>query len=143
VENAIKYTAGVGSRVRLEAGAEGTDGTVCAWVRVADDGPGIAPEHLPHLCDRFYRVDVARSRNGEAGAPADGGSEDDGDGGPDGTGLGLSIVEWVARAHGGELHIRSTVGAGSVFELRLPLDARPTAAVAAGSEDGADSTRRA
>ena len=59
VENAIKYTTGDKKQVRVETGT--ADGT--AWVRVSDTGPGIAPEHLPHLFDRFYRVDKARTRD--------------------------------------------------------------------------------
>src|SRR5205814_7085215 len=65
----------------LAAGARG------ALLEVGDSGEGIAPEHLPHLFERFYRVDRARSR-------AEGG-----------TGLGLAICDWVARAHGGRLQV--------------------------------------
>jgi signal transduction histidine kinase len=113
VENAVKYTLGAGTRVELAAGRSAEDGREWAWVRVTDDGPGIAAEHLPHLCERFYRVDAARARH----------DADDvtGSGAPDGSGLGLAIVEWVARAHGGALRIRSAIGVGSVFELWLPL----------------------
>ena len=67
-----------------------------------DSGPGIAPEHLPRLAERFYRVDGSRSR--ETG----------------GTGLGLSIVKHVAQRHGGELRITSELGRGSCFTLVLP-----------------------
>lgn len=69
---------------------------------VHDDGPGIEPEHLPRLTERFYRVDRSRSR--ETG----------------GTGLGLAIVKHVAQRHGGQLLIDSVVGHGSTFRLRLP-----------------------
>ncbi len=61
VENAIKYTTGVTRRVRVETGKSGAN----AWVRVSDTGPGIAAEHLPHLFDRFYRVDKARTREAD------------------------------------------------------------------------------
>jgi two-component system phosphate regulon sensor histidine kinase PhoR len=73
---------------------------------VTDHGPGIAREHLPRLTERFYRVDAARSR--EAG----------------GTGLGLAIVKHIIERHKGSLEIRSTVGAGTSFTVRLPIAAR-------------------
>ena len=71
-------------------------------VQIADDGPGIAPQHLPRLTERFYRVDVAASRKKE------------------GTGLGLAIAKHVVNRHRGELDIRSEVGKGSVFTVMLP-----------------------
>ncbi|MFN3624466.1 MAG: ATP-binding protein, partial [Hyphomicrobium sp.] len=67
------------------------------WVSVTDDGPGIAPEHLPRLTERFYRVNVTSSR--EKG----------------GTGLGLAIVKHILNRHRGELRIASRLGAGSTF----------------------------
>ena len=70
--------------------------------RVKDSGPGIAPEHLPRLTERFYRVDRSRSR--ETG----------------GTGLGLAIVKHVAQRHGAELHIASQTGQGSCFSIIFP-----------------------
>lgn len=69
---------------------------------VQDSGVGIAPEHIPHLTERFYRVDQSRSR--ETG----------------GTGLGLAIVKHVVQRHGGEVRIRSQLGKGSRFALYLP-----------------------
>jgi two-component system phosphate regulon sensor histidine kinase PhoR len=69
---------------------------------VQDTGAGIAPEHLPRLTERFYRVDRSRSR--ESG----------------GTGLGLSIVKHVVQRHGGEVKISSEVGKGSRFAFTLP-----------------------
>ena len=106
VENGIKYTTGNDKRVRIETGME--DGT--AWVRVSDTGPGIAPEHLPHLFDRFYRIDKSRNRT----------SEEDSDlKAPNGSGLGLSIVKWIAHTHGGEVFVESTVGVGTTFEARF------------------------
>jgi len=69
---------------------------------VTDTGPGIAPEHLPRLSERFYRVDRSRSR--ETG----------------GTGLGLAIAKHVVQRHGGELRIESQVGKGSKFMLTFP-----------------------
>ncbi|MCX6033607.1 MAG: ATP-binding protein, partial [Chloroflexi bacterium] len=106
VENAIKYTTGDKKRVCVETGT--ADG--CAWVRVSDTGPGIAPEHLPHLFDRFYRVDKSRTR--DAGTESDPRS-------PTGSGLGLSIVQWIAQVHGGEVRVESTLGVGTTFEVRL------------------------
>lgn len=73
---------------------------------VSDNGPGIPTEHLPHLFDRFYRVDPARSRAGG------------------GTGLGLTIVRSVAETHGGSVQVRQADVGGAEFELRLPA-ARP------------------
>jgi heavy metal sensor kinase len=111
VENAIKYAGGRGRHVRIETGRR----EAWAWVSVEDDGPGIPAEYLPHLFDRFYRVDKARTR--QADQAQAGGVEKP----PDGSGLGLSIVQWVARAHGGEVTVTSEVGKGARFEARLPL----------------------
>ncbi len=71
-------------------------------VEVTDTGVGIAPEHLPHIFDRFYRVDKARSR-------ALGGS-----------GLGLAIATKIAQAHGGTLTAESAVGVGTTLRLAVP-----------------------
>jgi heavy metal sensor kinase len=106
VENAIKYSSGQNKHVSVETGTR--DGR--AWVRVSDNGPGIAPEHIPHLFDRFYRVDKARSR--------DDGSDPD-KSSPGGSGLGLSIVQWIAQAHGGEISLDSVPGGGTTFEVRF------------------------
>jgi signal transduction histidine kinase len=116
VENAIKYVSGDGKRVRLETGLLQSENSAQGWVRVEDNGPGIAPEHLTHLFDRFYRVDQARSQNRDAA--------EDGENRTSGSGLGLSIVQWIAKAHGGEVLVQSEVGKGSVFEVHLPLLAR-------------------
>ncbi len=98
VSNAIRYTP---------AGGEITAG----WLRhddgrgeffVRDSGPGVAPEHLPRLTERFYRVDRSRSRD------------------TGGTGLGLAIVKHVAQRHGAELKIESTLGKGSRFAMVFP-----------------------
>jgi heavy metal sensor kinase len=104
IENAIKYTEGIDKQVCIETGV--TDD--CAWVRVSDNGPGISPEHLPHLFDRFFRVDKARAR-----------AKDEDSESPSGSGLGLSIIQWIARAHGGEVQVESTPGNGSSFEIRF------------------------
>lgn len=108
VENALKYGAsGKGVDIALSRGAV-RDGAEEARIVVRDYGPGIAPEHLPRLTERFYRVDVAGSR-------AQGG-----------TGLGLALVKHVLNRHGGRLAIESAAGAGATFTLHLPL--RPPAA---------------
>lgn len=97
-ENAVKYTPSGGT---VTLGLERRDG----WVRVdvADTGIGIPAEDVPHVFERFYRVDKARSR--EKG----------------GTGLGLSIAQWIAQAHGGRLEVRSEAGTGTIFTLWLPV----------------------
>lgn len=97
VDNAIKYGAD-GGRVLVGGRKEGKN--VVIWVQ--DFGQGIPEEALPHLFDRFYRVDTARSRR-------DGGS-----------GLGLAIVAELVRAMGGEVHVWSKLGAGATFDIRLP-----------------------
>ena len=114
VENAIKYTSGVGKHVCVELAAEKSWGVI----RIQDDGPGIADHHLPYLFDRFYRVDKARTRR-QGEAQPDGTQ-------PGGTGLGLSIAQWIAHSHGGEICVQSTIGAGSLFEVRLPLEEEKT-----------------
>ena len=103
VENALKYGAS-GQRVDI-AVTEGTslEGEPEAQVRVRDYGPGIAPEHLPRLTERFYRVDVSESR-------AQGG-----------TGLGLALVKHVLNRHRGRLSIESLLGDGALFTVHLPL----------------------
>jgi len=96
VENAVRYT-NPGGHVTVTV--EGRQGQACLSVR--DTGIGIAPEHLPHIFERFYRADPSRQRSG--------------------SGLGLSIVEWVVRAHGGTVSVKSQVGQGSCFTMTLPL----------------------
>lgn len=98
LSNAVKYTPDSG-RVELALCLEGGQ----AELTVSDSGIGIAPEHLPQIFDRFYRVDRARTRQ------------------QGGSGLGLAIVRDVARAHGGVVTVRSTPGVGSCFSVRLPL----------------------
>ena len=114
IENGIKYTSGSGKRVYIELACEQKRWGV---VRVQDDGPGISEEHLPSLFERFYRVDKARSRRQKRLVQSSmsdhvklGGS-----------GLGLSIVQWIVQAHGGEIRVESKIGAGSLFEVRMPL----------------------
>ena len=97
LDNALVHTL-PGGMVTLRLRAE--NGQVV--VEVEDTGPGIEPEHLPHLFERFYRGDQARDR--ESG----------------GAGLGLAIVKEIAEAHGGSMRVASTLGKGSVFTLMLP-----------------------
>jgi two-component system phosphate regulon sensor histidine kinase PhoR len=101
VDNAIKYSD-PGDTVRLEADIEPAKDGHDLVIRVADDGAGIAAEHLPRLFERFYRADKARSRK------------------LGGTGLGLAIVKHIVQAHGGTVAVESTPGVGSVFTIRLP-----------------------
>jgi signal transduction histidine kinase len=116
IENGIKYSSGVGKRVSVELACEQKRWGV---VRVQDDGPGISDEHLPYLFERFFRVDKVRSsrQKGLVQSGKPGSSEPE----PDGTGLGLSIVQWIIQAHGGEVRVESTIGVGTLFEVRLPL----------------------
>jgi two-component system phosphate regulon sensor histidine kinase PhoR len=103
VENALKYGA-AGKRVDISlARGQTRSGTPEGRVTVRDYGPGIAPEHLPRLTERFYRVDVTDSR-------AQGG-----------TGLGLALVKHVLNRHGGRLTIESTLGSGAAFIMHLPI----------------------
>jgi heavy metal sensor kinase len=98
--NAIKFTPAGGA---ITVSVEGMDNEVEIIVR--DTGRGIAPQHLPHIFDRFYRVP-------ESGQPS-----------PEkGLGLGLSFVAWIVRAHGGTLDALSGPGKGTVFTIRLPLE---------------------
>jgi signal transduction histidine kinase len=102
VDNGIKYAAGEDKKVSIETGTSGET----AWVRVSDNGPGIATEHLPHLFNRFYRIDQARTHGGDESPEAKS---------PSGSGLGLSIVQWIVQSHGGEIKVESQVGAGTTF----------------------------
>lgn len=96
VQNALKAGS---SHVTIEVARQLDD----VSISVSDNGSGIAPEHLSKLFDRFYRVDSSRDR------------------GVGGSGLGLSIVKWIVEAHHGELRVTSTLGAGSRFEVLLPV----------------------
>ena len=97
LENALRHTPPDGA-VTVSAQEAGSS----VNVTVADTGEGIAPEHLPHLFDRFYRADAARSR--AAG----------------GTGLGLAICRSIAEAHGGTMTLESEVGVGTTVSVILP-----------------------
>jgi len=97
VDNALRYTP-PGGDVTLDVTREAS----WALLRVRDTGVGISAEHLPHIFERFYRVDPPRTRHSG------------------GTGLGLAICKWVAEAHGGRIEVASTVDHGSVFTVFLP-----------------------
>ena len=97
LDNAIRYTP-PGGAVTVRLGSTGENVTVA----VQDTGPGIEPQHLPHLFQRFYRTDFARARDSG------------------GTGLGLPIVKGIADAHGGTIAVESEMHKGSVFTFTLP-----------------------
>jgi two-component system phosphate regulon sensor histidine kinase PhoR len=107
IENALKYGA-AGKRVdiKLAPGAS-SEGEPEAQVDIRDYGPGIAPEHLPRLTERFYRVDVKESRV------------------QGGTGLGLALVKHILNRHRGRLTIESAPGAGATFTVHLPTISSP------------------
>ena len=107
IDNSLTHTP-AGGRIRLAARAPGHDGVV--ELSVSDDGRGIAPEHLPHVFERFYRADPSRAR-------ATGG-----------TGLGLAIVRQLVRSQGGDVEARSAPGEGAAFLVRLPAAAVAPAA---------------
>ena len=120
VENAIKYACCDEKHILVTAGSSYREEGKLAWVRVSDNGPGISPEHLPHLFDRFYRVDIARSRADEDEVQISNQLSSS-------TGLGLSICQWIARSHGGKIEVQSELGKGSTFEVYLPwVDTLPT-----------------
>ena len=98
IDNAIKHS-GESREIRIRVGEEEGE----AFIEVSDHGCGIPAEHLPRLFERFYRVDKARSR--KAG----------------GTGLGLAIVKHIMQLHRGRAEVKSRVGEGSTFTLRLPV----------------------
>jgi signal transduction histidine kinase len=99
VENAVKYTPR-GGNVVLQLSA--SNGRVL--LTVSDSGIGIAPGDLPHIFDRFWRADSARTRTGER----------------PGTGLGLAICKWIAEAHGGSVDVQSRPGRGTTFTVAFP-----------------------
>jgi two-component system sensor histidine kinase SenX3 len=111
LENAVAYSPDK-TKVHVSTGQAGTD---AVEISVADQGIGIPERDLERIFERFYRVDPARSR-------ATGG-----------TGLGLAIVKHVTSAHGGEVTVVSTEGAGSTFTLRLPLHSTDAVGVGGGS----------
>ncbi|MCA9500011.1 MAG: heavy metal sensor histidine kinase [Nitrospira sp.] len=97
LDNSLRHTPSGG---RIAVRVESHDRSIC--LSVEDTGPGIDAQHLPHLFERFYRVDQARDR--QSG----------------GTGLGLAIVKEIVEAHGGTIHAQSQVGNGTTFTITLP-----------------------
>lgn len=102
VENAIQHTSPA-TQITVTLSAERT----WAIIAVADNGPGVAAEHLVKIWHRFYRVNKARSR------------------GHGGSGLGLTIVNYLVAAHGGTVEVASSVGVGTTFTIRLPSIRNP------------------
>ncbi len=115
LDNATRYNRPDGS-ITLSCGVEDHR----ARVSVADTGIGIAPDDLPHIFERFYRVDKARSRAPEL-AGAGNASERAGDQGSSGAGLGLALAREILQAHHGQIDVKSTPGEGTVFTIWLPL----------------------
>jgi heavy metal sensor kinase len=99
VDNAIKYSPR-GSTIEVGLRIAGED----AVLTVADEGPGIAPEHRERIFDRFFRVDEGRSRD------------------RGGTGLGLAIAKWAVEINGGEITVDHRPGGGSIFRIVMPVD---------------------
>ena len=96
ISNALRYSRENGIvKVTLEEKEE------MFTVSVHDHGIGIAPDVLPHIWERFYQADTARTEDSHAG-------------------LGLSMVKWIAEAHGGSVKAESTEGAGSTFSCSIP-----------------------
>ena len=104
IDNAVKYTPKEGS---VRVGLEKNSGSPTMFV--SDTGIGIAQSDIPHIFDRFWRADKARSR--EQG----------------GAGLGLSIAKWIVEMPQGSIDVKSELGSGSVFSLRIPLCRRNAA----------------
>lgn len=98
IDNAVKYTQKNGEVTITLSRVDGT-----ATIRVRGTGIGIACDDLTHIFDRFYRAD--KSRSWKSG----------------GSGLGLSIGRWIAEAHGGSIQVESALGAGSTFQVALPV----------------------
>lgn len=98
IENAVKYTPAGGNIQMNLANGSGT-----ARIEIRDSGIGINEKDLPHIFERFFRADQARSR--ESG----------------GSGLGLAIAHWIVDLHGGSIEAHSTLGNGSVFRITLPV----------------------
>jgi len=101
LENAIKYTPS-GGQVEMLLRRGATPNSVRLLVR--DSGPGIAPEHLPHVFERFYRAETSQSRPGVVR----------------GSGLGLAIAKSIVESHGGEMGVSSQLGNGTTFWADLP-----------------------
>lgn len=99
MRNGIRYNKENGGELKIWTEEKGED----VYIKVKDNGIGIAKEHLPFIFERFYRADKSRTRN------------DDG-----GSGLGLAICKWVVELHGGRIGVSSTLGKGSLFTVIIP-----------------------
>jgi heavy metal sensor kinase len=97
LENAVKYTP-PGGKIEMSC----SNGAGRARIEIRDSGIGISEKDLPHIFERFYRADQARSRE------------------PGGSGLGLAIAHWIVEMHGGSIEAQSTPGSGSLFSISLP-----------------------
>lgn len=97
VDNSVKYT-NIGGDILIRLVKQGND----VVLRLSDTGVGISEEHLPHIFDRFFRADQARSKDIQ------------------GNGLGLSIVKWIIEAHQGIITAESTIGKGTMITIILP-----------------------
>jgi len=95
IDNAIKYTE---KGTIIVKAAQTTTQVV---IKISDTGIGMAPEHLPHIFERFYQADQSRNKGG--------------------AGLGLAIAKEVVQAHGGDLSVTSDLGQGSTFIVQLPM----------------------
>lgn len=120
VSNALKYTPR-GARIELVACIDSVD---TVKIAVRDNGPGIPAEDVPHIFERFYRVDKGRSR--EKG----------------GTGLGLSIVKHIVQLHGGRVWVESRVGEGTTFYFTLPVQAAASSLAGGGGAGPASALHR-
>jgi len=98
IENAVKYTP-PGGKIKMNL----SNGAGNARIEIRDSGIGISDKDLPHIFERFYRADQARSRE------------------PGGSGLGLAIGRWIVDQHSGLIEAQSTLGNGSVFRITLPI----------------------
>jgi len=111
LDNSVKY-GNPGGEINFEVAIKDTE----VVVTVTDTGVGIAPEELPHIFDRFWRADKVRSRS------------------MGGAGLGLSIAQWIVQQHHGRITVRSAVGKGSQFSVRLRLASLQSAQTVASGE---------
>jgi two-component system phosphate regulon sensor histidine kinase PhoR len=109
LDNAVKYSTEAGS---VTVSCEAVAGNL--RIAVADTGQGIPAQHLPHVFERFYKVERARREGG--------------------TGLGLAIVKHIIQAHGGEVGVESTEGAGSTFRFTIPAAPAPVGFGEGGAE---------
>ncbi len=119
LDNALKYGRQTPDGwARVSVGRERGQ----AIISVEDNGPGIAPDDLAHIFERFYRAERAARNRRLSGAPTPATPQTtDGPSAAEGSGLGLAIAQAIAEAHGGSLSAQSTLGVGSIFTLTLPL----------------------